>query len=231
MSLIVALDYSDLESCRRLIRELEGLTSFYKIGSELFTSHGWNAVDLVQGLGGRVFLDLKLHDIPTTVARTARVIAEREVFMFNVHALGGLEMMKAAREAVDEGSFGKSKPLLIAVTILTSLKQKTLSEELGIQRPIREEVRVLAHKAKEAGLDGVVSSPEETEFLRREFEKPFLLVTPGIRPVGSEKNDQARSLSPKEALQRGADYLVVGRPVTQAPSPRRALEDILKSLR
>lgn len=228
--LIVALDFPELEPCRKLMGELEGLVEIYKIGSELFTAHGWKAVELVHDSGAKVFLDLKLHDIPTTVARTARVIAYRGVFMFNVHALGGLEMMQEARKAVDEICKGASKPLLLAVTILTSHSEKTLSSELGIQRPLGEEVVALARLARQAGLDGVVSSPEETELLRKEFGKDFVLVTPGIRPPGSRQNDQARSLTPREALARGANYLVVGRPIIASPDPGQSARQILQSL-
>lgn len=228
--LIVALDFSDLESCRKLIKELDGLVEIYKIGSELFTAHGWKAVDLVHQSGAKVFLDLKLHDIPTTVAKTARVITEKGIFMFNVHALGGLEMMHAARKTVDETKTGNAKPLLLAVTILTSHQKKNLSDELGIQRPLLDEVLALARLAKQASLDGVVSSPEETAFLRKEFGPHFVLVTPGIRPSGSSPNDQARSLTPQEAIAGGANYLVIGRPITAAANPRQATRQTLQSL-
>ncbi len=228
MSLIVALDYPDLKSCEDLIQKLEGLVKIYKIGSELFTAEGWKSVDRVKKYGGEVFLDLKLHDIPTTVARTARVIAEKEVFMFNVHALGGLEMMREARKAVEESK--KPRPLLVGVTLLTHLEEKTLSRELGIQKGLREEVLALARLAKEAGLDGVVSSPQETEFLRKEMGEEFVLVTPGVRPAGGERHEQRRSLTPQEAIQRGADYLVIGRPITEASDPKRVTQEILASI-
>lgn len=229
-SLIVALDFSDLESCRKLVKKLQGVVQIYKVGSELFTAHGWEAVEEIHRWGGKVFLDLKLHDIPTTVARTARVIASHGIFMFNVHASGGLEMMKQAKTAVDEISPKGVKPLLVAVTVLTSLEEKILARDLGIQRPLREQVLALARLARSAGLDGVVCSPEETEFLRKELGKEFVLVTPGIRPSGSQKDDQSRILTPREAAQRGSNYLVVGRPVTAAPDPRAAASQILHSL-
>lgn len=230
MSIIVALDVPNLEACQKLVDELKGLVTIYKIGSELFTAHGWRAVDLVEKSGGKVFLDLKLHDIPTTVARTSAVIAQRGVFMFNVHTLGGLEMMREARKAVDQNSRAGKKPLLLGVTILTSHSERSLAGELGIERPLKEEVLALARLAKQAGLDGVVSSPEETEFLRKESGKDFILVTPGVRPSGSPADDQARNLTPREALRRGAHYLVIGRPITQAPNPREAAQQILHSL-
>jgi len=228
-SLIVALDYPDLDSCRKLIKELKGLVSIYKIGSELFTAYGWEAVELVHQSGGKVFLDLKLHDIPTTVARTARIIAGQNIFMFNVHASGGLEMMREARKAVDEIPKG-ARPLLIAVTILTSLDEKVLSRDLGIQRSLSDQVLALAHLSQSAGLDGVVCSPQEVSLLRHELGSAFLLVTPGIRPPGTEKGDQARSLTPQEAVARGAHYLVVGRPITANSDPRARASEILQSL-
>lgn len=230
MSLIVALDYPDLDSCRNLIKKLDGLIDHYKIGSELFTAHGWKAVDLIHGSGAKVFLDLKLHDIPTTVARTARVIAQRGIFMFNVHALGGLEMMRETRKAVDETSASGKRPLLIAVTILTSHEEKMLSSQLGISRPLEEEVLALARLAREAGLDGVVSSPRETEMLRKDLGRGFILVTPGIRLPGNDLNDQKRSLTAREAREKGASYLVVGRPITAASDPQAAASQLLQSL-
>lgn len=230
MSLIVALDCSDLEPCRKLLDQLRDLVKIYKVGSELFTAQGWKAVELVESFGGKVFLDLKLHDIPTTVAKTCRVIAKRGVFMFNVHALGGLEMMREARRAVDETRPKGARPLLVAVTILTSLEKETLNRELGIQRPLRDEVLTLAQLAKKAGLDGVVCSPEEAELLRQELGDGFILVTPGVRPSGSKADDQRRSLTPREAFHQGADYLVIGRPITENSNPREAASQILQSL-
>ena len=228
MSVIVALDFPELEPCRKILEELKGLVKIYKVGSELFTAHGWKAVELVQKSGAEVFLDLKLHDIPTTVAKTSRVIAEKGIFMFNVHALGGLEMMAEARKAVDLKSRGARRPLLLGVTILTSLSDSHLSKELGIVRSVKEEVLALARLAKQAGLDGVVCSPEETGLVRSQLGTDFVLVTPGIRPAGSDQNDQKRSLTPQEAVRQGATYLVIGRPVTAAPNPRRAVQEILQ---
>lgn len=228
--LIVALDVADLDSCRRLVDSLKGLVSYYKIGSELFTAHGWKAVELTESLDGKVFLDLKLHDIPTTVAKTSAVIARRGVFMLNVHALGGFEMMRQARDAVRKNSKHGKQPLVLGVTVLTSQGEKMLSEELGISRPLKQEVLSLARLTQRAGLDGVVCSPEETQMLRKELGDRFILVTPGIRPAGSETQDQTRHLTPPEALKQGANYIVVGRPITAASDPRKAAQDILQSL-
>jgi orotidine-5'-phosphate decarboxylase len=228
LSLIVALDFSELEPCKKIIEELKGLVKIYKVGYELFTAHGWKAVELVQNSGADVFLDLKLHDIPTTVGKASGVIAERGVFMFNVHALGGLQMMSEARKAVDRKSGKGGKPLLVAVTVLTSLNETELFKELGVGRSLKDEVLALAQLAKKAGLDGVVCSPQEIELLRASLGKDFLLVTPGIRPKGSDKNDQQRSLTPAEAIRLGASYLVVGRPVTASSNPRQVVQNFFK---
>ncbi len=230
--LIVALDTPSLDVARKLLKELKGVVTFYKIGFELFAAHGWEAVELVRQTGGRVFLDLKLHDIPTTVAKTAAVICEHDVEMFNVHALGGLEMMKKTREMIDERvKTGKRKPLVLGVTILTSHTEADLSKELGIERKLNEEVLALARLVKKAGLDGVISSPQETALIRKEFPRDFLIVTPGVRPEGSAEGDQKRTFTPKLAREAGADYLVVGRPITGASSPRKEAAAILDSLR
>ena len=226
--IIVALDTPTLEGAEKLLEELKGVISFYKIGFEFFTAHGWKAVELVKKSGAKVFLDLKLHDIPNTAAKTAAVICDHEVDLFNVHALGGLEMMKEVRKTVDEKTKGKKqKPLVIAVTILTSHTPESLSEELNIVKPLDEQVLHLAGLSRQAGLDGVVCSPREAAMLRVKFPKPFCLVTPGIRPEGSDKGDQKRTLTPAQAFSAGVDYIVVGRPITGAPDPRKAALAIL----
>ncbi len=229
--LIVALDTASLEVAKELIEKLKGVVSFYKIGFELFTAHGWKAVELVKRSGARVFLDLKFHDIPNTVAKTASVIAAHEIDMFNVHALGGFEMMEAARKAVDDAVKGKKKkPILLAVTVLTSHSEEDL-EAMGIEGNLKDEVLTLAWLAKKAGMDGVVSSPQEITLLRNEFPKDFTIVTPGIRPAYTAKGDQKRTFGPKEAFVAGADFIVVGRPITAAPDPRSeaiAIQSTLK---
>ena len=206
------------------------MVQYYKIGFELFTAHGWRAVEEVEKGGGKVFLDLKLHDIPSTVSKTARVIAGRGVFMFNVHALGGLEMMRQARRAVDETSPKGKRPLLVAVTILTSHDEKSLAGELGIRPSLKKEVLGLARLAKQAGLDGVVCSPQETAHLRRRFGKDFLLVTPGVRPAGAATDDQSRTRTPADAVADGSDYLVIGRPITRAADPVAVLAAINREI-
>lgn len=229
--LIVALDAPTLEVAESWLSELKGIVHYYKVGLELFTAHGWKAVNLVKNYGGRVFLDLKLHDIPNTVSRTLASVCEHEVDMVNVHALGGFEMMRMAREAVEKYSSGcVKKPQLIAVTVLTSHDQRSLSRELRVKGRIKHEVLHLAGLAKKAGLDGIVCSPEETAWVRRKMKHDFLIVTPGIRPVGADKGDQKRIFTPEKALKAGSDHIVVGRPITQAPDPKEAALKILASL-
>ncbi|MDP3919728.1 MAG: orotidine-5'-phosphate decarboxylase [Candidatus Omnitrophota bacterium] len=229
--IIVALDTPSLDVARQLLKDLEGLVSFYKVGFELFAAHGWKAVELVRAAGGRVFLDLKLHDIPNTVSKTMAVLCEHDVDMVTVHTLGGYEMMKATRGIVDQRiQAGKKGPIILGVTILTSHREAELEEDLGITRGLEEEVCYLAAVAKRAGLDGVVSSPHETAMLRQKFPQNFLIVTPGIRPQGSSVGDQKRVFAPAEAIQAGASYLVIGRPITSADSPKKEVLRILSSL-
>ncbi len=230
---IVALDTSSLEVAKKLLKDLTGVIRFYKIGFELFTGYGWEAVNLVRKAGGKIFLDLKLHDIPNTVSKTAAVLCEHEIEIFNVHTLGGFEMMKQVRKTVDERfkiSKKKQKPLVLGVTILTSHTPEDLSKDLGISRNLKDQVLHLARMAQKAGLDGVVSSPQEIELLRKEFGESFKIVTPGIRSSADPKGDQKRTFSAKEAIEAGADYIVIGRPITAAENPRREAEAILKSL-
>lgn len=226
--IILALDTSSLTIAKNLIQELEGIVTYFKIGFELFTAHSWKAVELVKKYDGKIFLDLKLHDIPNTVAKTAAVICDHEVDMFNVHALGGYDMMKLVRETVDKRAH-ESKPEVIAVTVLTSHTPKSLSDDLGVKRGLEDQVIHLAQLAHKAGLDGVVSSPQEIKLIRSNLPKDFRIVTPGIRPAGSEKGDQKRTFTPQDALEAGCDYMVIGRPIYDAPNPRKAAEEIVAS--
>jgi orotidine-5'-phosphate decarboxylase len=228
--IIVALDAPTLQEAGKWVHDLQGAVGYYKIGLELFTAHGWKAVELVQKYGGKVFLDLKLHDIPNTVSRALRAVCEHGVDIVNLHALGGFEMMKMAREAVDEYSKGMKRPKLIAVTVLTSHSQKTLSGDLRIKHEVKDQVLHLAKLAKKAGLDGIVCSPQETPWIRKKLGKDFLIVTPGVRPAGSAKGDQKRIETPEKAIKAGSDHLVVGRPITQAEDPRDAAIAILESI-
>ena len=229
--IIVALDVPDFDAAEKLLQQLQGVITYYKVGFEFFTAYGWKAVELVKKSGAKVFLDLKLHDIPNTVSKTASVICDHEVDMFNVHGLGGFEMMKKTADIVAEKSRGKKvKPLLIAVTILTSHSQESLTLDLGIPKKVEDQVLHLAALAEKAGLNGVVSSPQEIAALRKSIRKDFLIVTPGIRPAGSATQDQKRVLTPQDALKAGADYLVMGRPITAAADPKQAALSILKDL-
>lgn len=230
--LIVALDTPSLDLVEKLVTELEGLVSYYKIGFELFTAHGWDAVKLVKKTGAQIFLDLKLHDIPSTVAKTAAVICEHGVDMFNVHALGGLEMMQATRKAVNERTEGKkAKPIILAVTLLTSHSEAQLANELGIQKSLKQEVIHLAGLTKKAGLDGVVCSPQEIELIQENYQDSLLIVTPGIRSATSRLDDQKRTFSAFEALSKGAHFIVVGRPITAAEFPAKETLAILKTIK
>ncbi len=229
--LIVALDAPTLEVAEKWLSDLKGVVHYYKVGLELFTAHGWKAVNLVKNYGGRVFLDLKLHDIPNTVSRTLAAVCEHEVDMVNVHTLGGFEMMKAAKAAVEKYSSGRiKKPQLIGVTVLTSHNQETLKKDLCIKRKIKDEVLHLASLAQKAGLDGIVCSPEETAWVRKKIKGDFLIVTPGIRPAGADQGDQKRIFTPEDAIKAGSDHIVVGRPITQAANPKEAASRILEAI-
>ena len=225
--LIVALDFADADAARAFAARILPSQCRLKVGLELFTAAGPGLVaDLVER-GFDVFLDLKYHDIPTTVARACTRAAALGVWMLNVHALGGRRMLEAARAAV-EGPH--RRPLLLAVTLLTSLEARDTGE-IGLTNDIGGQVERLAQLASDCGLDGVVCSPQEAERLRQRFAMPFTLVTPGIRPAGAAADDQRRTLTPAEAIARGADYLVIGRPVTRAADPQAALAGIDEEIR
>ena len=218
--IIVALDYATMEQALAMARRLTPDLCRLKVGLELFIAAGPGVVDRLIALGYDVFLDLKLHDIPNTVARACEAAARLGVWMLNVHTLGGSRMLRAAREAVDRG---ERRPLLTGVTILTSHSQQDIAD-IGLSATPAEHVASLARLARQAGLDGVVCSPREAAALRREFGAGFLLVTPGVRPADTALDDQRRVMTPAEAVAQGADYLVIGRPVTGAGNPGKALE-------
>ncbi len=228
--LIVALDVASLARAEELVTALAPLVSTFKVGGELFTAAGPAAVELVRKRGGKVFLDLKYHDIPATVAGAVREAARLGVTMLTVHASGGRAMLRAAVEAGGEVS-ADGRPLVLAVTLLTSLDRRALHRELRV--PWSEEALVLhlAQLAREAGCDGCVASPQEVPPLRRLLGRDWVIVTPGIRPVAVVGDDQARVASPEAAVAAGADYLVVGRPITGAQDPARAASAILEAIR
>jgi len=225
--IIVALDYAASAPALALARRLDPARCRLKVGKELFTAAGPVLVEKLRAAGFEVFLDLKFHDIPHTVAAACRAAAGLGVWMINVHALGGRAMLTAAAEAL---AGLPQAPHLVAVTVLTSLKAADLVE-VGISEPPEAVVVRLARLAQEGGLAGVVCSPREAALLRTAHGPDFLLVTPGIRPAGAQAGDQARIATPAEALRAGASHLVIGRPITQAPDPMAALENIEKEIK
>ncbi len=219
---IVALDFADAVQALALTERLDPAHCRLKVGKELFTRSGPALVETLQEKGFEVFLDLKFHDIPNTVAKACKAAADLGVWMVNVHAMGGRKMMEAAREAVASASH---RPRLIAVTVLTSMGDADLAD-IGLQGSPEDNVRRLAGLAKSAGLDGVVCSPQEVDMLRNTIGGGFQLVTPGVRPVGAALNDQTRVATPEDAIRAGSSYLVIGRPITQADDPLAALKII-----
>ena len=221
--IIVALDYADAASALQLVNQLDPLLCKLKVGKELFTAAGPQLVEQLIAKNFQVFLDLKFHDIPTTVKKACQAASNLGVWMLNVHASGGASMMHAAAEGVDIGSQGSTqKPLLIAVTVLTSMNQANLSE-VGIAETVENQVLKLAKLTQQSGLQGVVCSAMEAQLLKQQLPNDFLLVTPGIRPASASLDDQSRVLTPTQALSMGASYLVIGRPITQAKQPLDAL--------
>jgi len=220
--IIVALDYADAASALKLVNQLNPALCRLKVGKELFTAVGPQFVEELTRANFGVFLDLKFHDIPNTVAKACSAASNLGVWMLNVHASGGLEMMQAARQAVNNSD---TKPLLIAVTVLTSMNQASLNQ-VGIQTDLATHVLNLAKLTQQAGLDGVVCSALEATTLRNQLGNDFCLVTPGIRPAHANQDDQSRVVTPADALKNGASYLVIGRPITQAANPLKALEAI-----
>jgi len=222
--IIVALDYPQAAPALELARRLQPALCRLKVGKELFTAAGPQLVEQLQRLGFEIFLDLKFHDIPNTTAQACKSAAALGVWMVNVHALGGRRMLEAARAAL---AHVERRPQLIAVTILTSLAQDDL-HDIGIESTPAQMVSRLARLTQACGLDGVVCSAQEAAILRSQCGADFRLVTPGIRPAQAAADDQARIMTPSAALAAGASYLVIGRPITQAPDPLQALRDILK---
>jgi orotidine-5'-phosphate decarboxylase len=223
---IVALDYPQADLARAFVDRVRPDLCRLKVGKELFVTAGPAFVEELAARGFAVFLDLKFHDIPNTVAQACKAAARLGVWMMNVHASGGPRMMLAAREALD-GLPGR--PRLIAVTVLTSMGEEEL-RATGVEGSAKQQVLLLASLAHDSGMDGVVCSAQEAPLLRSALGRDFMLVTPGIRPAGSAAGDQTRILTPAQAIQAGADYLVIGRPITQATDPLAALEAIAREI-
>jgi len=228
--IIIALDVKNREEASKVLRSLPE-AKIFKVGLELFTAEGPAILDLVKNFGKEVFLDLKLHDIPNTVAGAIKSAVRHGVSMLTLHTSGGREMMRKAVEAAQETAEKENKtlPLILGVTVLTSLKDSDL-QEIGFSSDSKNQVVRLAKLAIESGLEGIVCSPQELEPLRSELGSKVKIVTPGIRPVWAEAQDQKRIMSPAEAIRKGADYLVIGRPITQAPVPAEALARVTEEL-
>lgn len=230
--IVIALDLDDAAEALAVAGELRDAVGMFKVGHQLFTAHGPDIVRKIVEQGAKVFLDLKYFDIPNTVAKAAAEAAKLGVSIFNVHALGGRDMMQAAAEASREaaGRAGVHPPTALAVTILTSMDERTMRRELKITRSLQREVAHLARLAQRAGMDGVVASPQEIRMLRRAIRGPFVVLTPGVRPPWAAADDQKRILTPREAVAAGADFLVIGRPVLKAADRRAAVEKIVEEL-
>ncbi|GGE65985.1 orotidine-5'-phosphate decarboxylase [Shewanella carassii] len=225
--IVVALDFDNKFKALQLIDKLDPSMCRLKVGKEMFTLFGPQLVKEIHDRGFDLFLDLKFHDIPNTVAKAVAAAAEMGVWMVNVHASGGLAMMEAARRALLP--YGDNAPLLIAVTVLTSMSDDEL-KLIGVEGSAEDQVLRLARLTQTAGLDGVVCSARESSMLKAELGADFKLVTPGIRPAGSDAGDQKRIMTPAEAMAAGSDYLVIGRPITQASDPLATLQAIHQSL-
>lgn len=224
---IVALDYDKQADALNFIDKIDPTTCRLKVGKEMFTLFGPDFVRELHKRGFSVFLDLKFHDIPNTCSKAVRAAAELGVWMVNVHASGGERMMTASREILEP--YGKDRPLLIGVTVLTSMEQSDLAG-IGLNVAPQEQVMRLARLSQSSGLDGVVCSAQEASLLKSDLGTNFKLVTPGIRPVGADVGDQKRIMTPYDAIQAGSDYLVIGRPITQAAQPAEILQSINTSL-
>ncbi len=231
--LLIALDVDTAARATELAADLTGVVGGMKVGKQLFVSEGPSIVRALTEQGHRVFLDLKFHDIPNTVAGAVRSATRIGAWMVNVHASGGRKMLRAAADAAgDEAArLGRPRPLVIAVTVLTSIDAATLAS-VGVSRPLIEQVEAMALLARDSGLDGVVASAQEATRIRAACGPDFVIVTPGIRPAQAVRtDDQARTLTAAEAMAAGASYLVVGRPVTKAPSPRQAAQQLADEIR
>jgi len=226
--LIVPLDIPTLKEAKDIVDEIDDLVIHYKVGLQLYTKYGPKAVEMLKGKGKKVFLDLKLHDIPNTIIGAVEAAIDMEVNMLTIHALGGFDMMESAQKVVWES---KSKDLIIlGVTILTSLDEAFLQDFLGIDKSMKTQILDLATLSRSAGLSGVVASPKEVSQIKEKCGGNFIVVTPGIRPQGADAGDQKRVETPERAIMNGADYIVVGRPIIQAESKIDAVKSIIKGI-
>jgi len=230
--LVLALDVDNFKKAEELVGKLSDYVGVFKIGNQLFSAEGPKIINMINDRGNKVFLDLKFHDIPNTVARAAEVATKLGVYIFNVHTSGGYEMMRAAAEASEKISLalGVRKPLILGVTLLTSINQEILEKEIGIKKRIEKQVVHLAKLAKTAGLDGAVASSWEIKEIRKACGENFVILTPGIRPAGKSSDDQKRIMTPREAIKLGADFLVIGRPIRNASNPVEAAKEILREM-
>lgn len=230
--LCLALDVPTISEAESIVTDVRDFVGVFKIGMQLFSSEGPAVVKTIQREGGKIFLDLKYHDIPNTVAEAGRVATRLGVVFFNIHASGGSAMMQAVTAAVrdEAGKLGVEPPKILAVTVLTSLSDEMLSKELNIKLDLPEQVVAMARLAQESGVDGVVASPKEIGLIREACGEGFIILTPGIRPVGTDKQDQQRVTTPGEAIRMGADYIVVGRPIRSATDRATACEGILTDM-
>ncbi len=227
--IVIPLDVDSSEKAVDLVKKLKDDVGVFKVGLELINIAGLDIFDKVKAAGAdKIFYDCKLHDIPNTVAGASRAIAKMGIWLFNVHCAGGFAMMKAAKDAADESAdkLGIAPPKVIGVTILTSIDQSILNDQMHVQGTVADQVVHFAKLTKEAGLDGVVASPHEIELIRKACGEDFMIVTPGVRPAGSEIGDQKRVMTPGEAVRKGADYLVIGRPIVKADDPVAAARAI-----
>lgn len=229
--LVLALDVDDGRTALGLVERLKEYVGVFKVGMQLFTREGPEIIRRIREGGSKVFYDAKYHDIPHTVANAGRMATRLGVYIYNIHALGGYEMMVGAVQATrrEAEELGVEKPLILGVTVLTHVAQGTL-KEMGIEKGLKDEVVHLARLTKRAGLEGVVSSPQEIKCIREACGDDFLILTPGIRPSWAEGNDQRRRMTPKEAIEAGADFIVVGRPIIQAGDPAEAAQRILEEM-
>ncbi len=227
--IFIALDFPSIDEARALIEQVGSEARAFKVGLQLYSAAGPEIVRELVSAGYRVFLDLKLHDIPNTVAKASEALCRLGVGAFTIHTSGGKEMMRAAVDAVEQGASGSRPPWILGVTLLTSLDAGSLKEELGVDSEPCDYVLRMARLAEESGVTGVISSPQEIAQIRESLGPDFKIVVPGIRPKGSEAGDQRRVATPEQAFQNGADAIVIGRPITCANDPRASFLQILDS--